>query len=68
MKTQTTGLKMYIVFYIKTNNTIIVLNSFNSRLQATKYGETLNKDVCILAKGIFCKKYPDVFEKFYKNI
>lgn len=67
MKTQTTGLKTFIVYHVKNDNTIIILNSFNSRLQATKYGEKCNKDVNVLPKGIFCKKYPDEFEKFYKN-
>jgi len=59
------GLKMYIVFKTNDDGSITVMDSFNSRLAATKYGQKLYSDVRVLPKGIFSKKYPDDFEKYY---
>ena len=58
-------LKLFIVY---TPNDIKVIETFNNRLEATKFASELEYTTNILCKSIFKNKYSSTFLKYYDKI
>jgi hypothetical protein len=62
-------MKLYVIFYLNDIGQPVIVDSYDSREQASKFVSVYKKDTLqVLCKGNFKRKYPEVFAEYYNNL
>lgn len=62
-------MKLYVIFYLNDTGQAIIVDSYNSREDASKFVSVHKKDTLqVLCKANFKRKYPEVFAEYYNNL